>query len=189
MQTDQNSKYILDKLGEINLNTTYRVDEAFITERDTVKIHRYKDNNGKKRTVEEKQMDIDCEFVDELVKQSGKDFISESDDIRKYDFKFRKEPENIVWCIDNKVVHEDKFYLHPDKYMQYLESFNQGKLHYFAFWKFMERPTKPLKLGDQPQFMLLSVIPAGVVLHKMVNPKKMTKSKNGSEPKYIIEVI
>lgn len=185
MQTDQNTKYILDKLGEINLYTEYRVDEKFVNERDTVKIHRYKDNNGKKRTVEEKQMDIDCEFVDEMVKQSGKDFISESTDIRKYDFRFRKDPEGVIWCIDNKVVHEDIFWLHVNKYMQYLESYNQGKLHYFAFWKFMDRPTKPLKVGDKPEFLLLSVIPAGVLLHKMCNPKQMTNDKE----KYLVKVL
>jgi hypothetical protein len=189
MQTDPNSKYILDKLSEINLNTTYRVDQKFVTERDTVKIYQYGDNNGKQRTEKEKQMDIDCEFVDEMVKQSGRDFILESENIKKYDFRFRKDPENVIWCMDNKVVHQDKFYLHPEKYMQYLKSFNQGKLHYFAFWRFMERPTEPLKVGDQPQFLLLNVISAGMLLHKMVNPKKMTKPKNGGEPKYIIEVI
>ncbi len=189
MQTDPNSKYILDKLTQINIDTTYCVDQAYITERDTVKILRYKDNNGKKRTDREKKMDIDCEFVDEIVKRSGRDFISDSDDIKKYDFKFRKDPEGVVWCIDNKVVHDKIFYLHPDKYMQYLDSFNKGKLHYFAFWRFVERPTEPLQLGAKPDFITLNVIPAGVLLHKMVNPKKMTSGKDGKDPKYIIEVI
>ena len=176
MQTDPNSKFILDKLGEINLYTEYRVDQAFIDGREA-KVKSYRDNNGKKRTDDERRLDIDCEFVDEMVKQSGKDYILEASESKKHDFRFRKDPENVIWCIDNKVVHEDIFWLHQNKYMQYLESFNQGKLHYFAFWKYMDRPSKPLKVGDKPEFLLLSVIPAGTLLHKMCNPKQMTKDK------------
>ena len=184
MQTDPNSKYILDKLGEINLYTTYRVDQAFIDTREA-RVKSYKDNNGKKRSEDERRLDIDCEFVDEMVKQSGKDFILDSSESRKHDFRFRKDPENVIWCVDNKVVHEDIFWLHVNKYMQYLDSYNQGKLHYFAFWKFMDRPTKPLKLGDKPEMLVLSVIPAGELLMKMCDPKKMTK--NGE--KFKIKVI
>ena len=41
----------------------------------------------------------------------------------------------------------------------------------------MSRPTKALKVGDKPEFLLLSVIPAGTLLHKMCNPREMTKDK------------
>lgn len=184
MQTDPNSKYILDKLSEINLNTTYRVDQEFIDTREK-KVKSYKDNNGKQRSDDERRLDIDCEFVDELVRKGGKDYILPPTESRKHDFIIRKEPEGVHWCVDNKVIHEDIFWLHMNKYMQYLESFNQGKLHYFAFWRYMDRPSKPLKLGDKPEFLLLSVIPAGIVLHKMCNPKEMTKDKE----KYKICVV
>jgi hypothetical protein len=174
---DPNSKYILEKLGEININTEYRVDDAFISLRET-KVNQYRDNNGKSRSIDERRLDIDCEFVDEMVKRAGKDYILEASHKLKHDFRFRKDPEGVVWCVDNKVIHEDIFWLHINKYVQYLESYNQGKLHYFAFWKFIDRPTKPLKVGDKPEFLLLSVIPAGTLLHKMCDPKMMTKNKD-----------
>ena len=173
MQLDQNSRYIMDKLSEINLLTEYRVDQAFIDAREA-KIKSYKDNNGKKRTEDEKRLDIDCEFVDEMVKQSGKDFIADAVQSKKHDFTF-KNFNGTNWFVDNKIVHEDVFWLHVNKYMQYLNSYNQGLLHYFAFWKYMDRPSKPLKVGDKPELLLLSVIPAGHLLHKMCDPKKMTK--------------
>jgi hypothetical protein len=181
---DNNSKYILDKLSDINMFTTYAVDADYL-ERVNAKVKTYRDNNGKSRTYEEKRLDIDCEFADEIVNHSGKDFILPSTEVRKHDFRFKKMPEEVVWCIDNKVVHDEEFYLHMNKYTQYLESYREGKLHYFAFWKFMERPIKPLKLGDKPEMLVLSVIPAGELLMKMCDPKKMTK--NGD--KFKIKII
>jgi hypothetical protein len=181
---DNNSKYILDKLSDINMFTTYAVDADYL-ERANAKAKSYKDNNGKSRTYEEKRLDIDCEFADEIVNHSGKDFILEPTEVRKHDFRFKKMPEEVVWCVDNKVVHEEEFYLHMNKYTQYLESYREGKLHYFAFWKFMERPIKPLKLGDKPEMLVLSVIPAGELLMKMCDPKKMTKSGD----KFKIKVV
>lgn len=184
MQLDKNSRYIFDKLTDINMLTTYSVDAAYL-EMATTKANSYKDNNGKVRTYEEKRLDIDCEFADEIVNHSGKDFILPATDIKKHDFRIKKTPEEVVWCVDNKVVHDKEFYLSMNKYMQYLASFRDGKLHYFAFWKFMERPIKPLKLGDKPDMLVLSVIPAGELLMNMCNPKKMTKSSD----KFKIEVI
>jgi hypothetical protein len=49
----------------------------------------------------------------------------------------------------------------------------------------MDRPTKPLKLGDKPEMLVLSVIPAGELLLKMCDPKKMTKDGE----KFKIKVI
>jgi hypothetical protein len=184
MHSDPNSKFILNALSDINLNTTFAVDELYLDAREK-KLSSYKDNNGKKRTREERCLDIDCEFADEIVRNSGKDYILPSTEARKHDFRFRKDPEQVIWCIDNKVLHEDIFWLHTNKYMQYLESFNNGHLHYFAFWKFMDRPTKPLKLGDKPEMLVLSVIPAGQLLMKMCNPKEMTKDRE----KYKVKVI
>lgn len=181
---DNNSKYILDKLSDINMFTTYAVDSDYL-ERANAKANSYKDNNGKSRTYEEKRLDIDCEFADEIVNHSGKDFILAASEIRKHDFRIKKLPEEVVWSVDNKVVHDEEFYLHMNKYTQYLESYREGKLHYFAFWKFMERPIKPLKLGDKPEMLVLSVIPAGELLMKMCDPKKMTK--NGD--KFKIKVV
>jgi hypothetical protein len=182
--SDKNTKYILDVLSDINLHTTYAVDADYL-ERANAKAKSYKDNNGKSRTYEEKRLDIDCEFADEIVNHSGKDFILPSTEARKHDFRIKKSPEEVIWCVDNKVVHEDEFYLHMNKYTQYLESYRQGQLHYFAFWKFMDRPAKPLKLGDKPEMLVLSVIAAGELLMKMCDPKKMTK--NGE--KFKIKVI
>lgn len=170
-----------DKLGEINLYTTYVVDDDFIIEREH-KVHTYKDNNGKKRTPDERRLDVDCEFVDKLVTESGKDYIKPPSESKKHDFIFVEDKD---YFVDNKVVHEDVFWLHMNKYMQYLESYRQGKLHYFAFWKYMDRPTKPLKVGDKPEFLLLNVIDAGVLLETMCDPRKMTRAKD----KFKVEVI
>jgi hypothetical protein len=171
---DKNSRYILDVLSDINLHTSYAIDESYL-EKANAKAKSYKDNNGKSRTYEEKRLDIDCEFADEIVNHSAKDVILPSTELRKHDFRIKKLPENVEWAVDNKVLHDSEFYLHMNKYTQYLESYRQGQLHYFAFWKFMDRPTKPLKLGDKPEMLVLSVIPAGELLLKMCDPKKMTK--------------
>ena len=182
--SDKNTKYILDVLSDINLHTTYAVDADYL-EKANAKATSYKDNNGKRRTYEEKRLDIDCEFADEIVNHSGKDIILPPTEARKHDFRIKKSPEEVIWCVDNKVVHDDEFYLHMNKYIQYLESNRHGLLHYFAFWKFMDRPTKPLKLGDKPEMLVLSVIPAGELLLKMCDPKKMTKDGE----KFKIKVI
>ena len=87
-----NNKFILDALSNINLNTTYTVDADYL-ERANAKAKSYKDNNGKSRTYEEKRLDIDCEFADEIVNHSGKDFILPSTESRKHDFRFKKSPE------------------------------------------------------------------------------------------------
>lgn len=183
MQLDKNSKYVLDKINLINMATTYRVDQAYL---DAVpeKMKRFKDKATFKRTPEEKRLHIDCEFVDEIVKQSGDPSILPETNIYLHDFRFKKEPEGVIWCCDNKVVHEDEWYLPEDKYIEYLESYRNGTIHYFIFWKFMQRPTKPLELGDKPEFIVLNAIPAGELLMKMCDPKK--KSQKGN---YKIKVI
>lgn len=180
---DANSRYILDKITQINIDTTYRVDQAYL---DAIpeKMKRFKDKESLKRTPEEKRLHIDCEFVDEIVKQSGDSSILPETNIYLHDFRFTKQPEGVTWYCDNKVVHNDEWYLPEDKYVDYLESYRNGTVHYFVFWRFIERPTKPLKFGDKPEFLVLSVIPAGELLMKMCDPRK--KSRNGN---YKIKVI
>jgi len=186
---DANSRYILDKITQINIDTTLVVDQAYIDERDNFKIYQYKDNNGKKRKKEEKQLNIDCEWADQIVLNSGKDYILNPTN-KAHDFRIKKEPENVIWCVDNKVVHNDIFYLYEGKYMSYLENYRKGLVHYFAFWRFLERPTQPFELDDKPELTTLSVIPAGIVLEKMCDPKNMTqKADEKGLRKYIVRVI
>lgn len=181
-----NAKYIFDVLSSINSNSTYKIDEDYILKADT-KAHKYKDNNGKRRTYEEKRLDIDCEFADEIVLHSHHASILEATEVRKHDFKISKMVGNssVVYAVDNKVVHDTEFFLHMNKYTQYLESYRQGQLEYFAFWKFSERPTQPLKIGDKPEMLLLSVIPTETLLMKMCDPRNMTKTKD----KFKIKIV
>lgn len=181
--TDSNSRYILDKITQINIDTTYRVDQEYL---DAIpeKMKRYKDKKSLKRTPEEKRLHIDCEFADEIINHSNDACILPSIDIYKHDFRFKKEDEGVIWCCDNKAVHVDEWYLPEDKYIEFLDSYRNGTIHYFVFWKFIERPTKPLKIGDKPEMMVLSVIPAGELLMKMCDPKN--KSQNGN---YKVKVI
>ena len=190
MQLDKNSRYILDKLTEINIQTTCVADQAYLDQRD-IKVSLYKDNNGQDvpRTPEEKALDIDCEWADHLVLNSGKDYILKPTN-SSHDFRINKEPENVIWCVDNKVVHNDIFYLYEGKYPQYLNNYRKGLLHYFAFWRFIDRPTTAFKLGFKPELMLLSVIPAGTVLEKMCDPRNMTqKADKKGLRKYNVKVI
>lgn len=186
--SDVNSKYILDKLSQINIDTTCVVDDAYISQREA-KLPLYKDNNGKKRTDKEKRLDIDCEWADHLVLSSGKDFILPVVDPAYY-FRIVKQPENVVWCVDNKVVHDDTFFLYEGKYTQYLSNYRKGHLHYFAFWKFIKRPIVPFEKGFKPELLVLSVLPAGIVLERMCDPRKMTRKPDEKGlRKYIIKVI
>ena len=180
------SAYIFEVLSNINSNSTYKIDKDYILKADT-KAHKYKDNNGKRRTYEEKRLDIDCEFADEIVNHSKNECILEATELRKHDFKISRLEGNsaIVYAVDNKVVHVDEFYLHMNKYTQYLESYRQGQLDYFAFWKFVERPSAPLKIGDKPEMLLLSVIPTETLLMKMCDPRRMTMTKD----KFKIKIV
>ena len=58
-------------------------------------------------------------------------------------------------------------------------------LDYFAFWKFVERPSAPLKIGDKPEMLLLSVIPTETLLMKMCDPRRMTMTKD----KFKIKIV
>jgi len=188
---DANSRYILDKITQINIDTTLVVDQAYIDTRDNIKVKTYQNNNGNDdRDDNQKKLDIDCEWADQIVLNSGKDYIL-NPTVTDHDFRIKKEPENVIWCVDNKVVHNDIFYIHEGfKYEKYLKSYRKGLLHYFAFWRFLQRPTKPFELGFKPELETLSVIPAGIVLEKMCDPRNKTQKpdKNGL-CKYIVRVL
>lgn len=171
-------------LKEINDSTTYTVDQAYVDDVQK-KLKKYKNNNGNEgRSEMQKNLDIDCEFADVIVNQSGHASIMKATSIRQHDFCYL-DSSAVIWCVDNKVVHEDTFYLHDNKYMQYLKSYNEGKLHAFAFWRFVSRPIKPLEVGDKPAMHLLKVIPAEELLMKMCNPKNKTRSGD----KFVVRVV
>lgn len=175
---------ITNVLKEINEKTTYVVDQEYV---DGVqkKLKSYKNNNGNSdRSDLQKNLDIDCEFADVIVNKSGHPSIMEASNIRQHDFRFL-DSSAAIWSVDNKVIHEDTFYLHDNKYMQYLKSYNEGKLHAFAFWRFVNRPVKPLAVGDKPAMHFLKVIPAAELLMKMCNPKQKTRSGD----KFVIKVV
>lgn len=171
-------------LKEINEKTTYVVDQAYVDDVQS-KLTKYKNNNGNEgRSDLQKNLDIDCEFADVIVSKSGHPSILEATNLRQHDFRYL-DHTGFIWSVDNKVVHEDTFYLHDNKYMQYLKSYNEGKLHAFAFWRFVNRPIKPLAVGDKPEMHMLKVIPAAELLLKMCKPKEKTRSGD----KYVIRVI
>lgn len=178
------STNLYNTLKEINTSSTYVVDQTYVDQVKS-KLKKYKNNNGNSdRTELQKNLDIDCEFADVIVNESGHASILKATSIRQHDFCFL-DSSAVIWCVDNKVVHEDTFYLHDNKYMQYLKSYNEGKLHAFAFWRFANRPIKPLEVGDKPMMHLLKVIPAKDLLMKMCNPKNKTRSGD----KFVIRVI
>jgi hypothetical protein len=178
------SQNLYNTLKEINDTTEYVVDQAYVDDVQQ-KLKKYKNNNGNSdRSDLQKNLDIDCEFADVIVNKSGNPAIMEASNIRQHDFRYL-DASAVIWCVDNKVVHEDTFYLHDNKYMQYLKSYNEGKLHAFAFWRFETRPIKPLAVGDKPKMHLLKVIPAGELLMKMCKPKEKTRSGD----KFVIRVI
>jgi len=180
--SDANSKYILDKITQINDKSVYCVDQAYL-DAIPAKMETY---NPGDRDPAKVRLDIDCEFVDDILKKSGDPAILPESNIYLHDFRFKKEPEGVIWCCDNKVVHNDEWYLSPGKkHKDYLKSYQNGTIHYFVFWRFIERPTKALGLGDQPKFEVLSVIPAGQLLMKMCDPNNVAK-KSGN---YKIKVI
>jgi hypothetical protein len=175
---------LYEVLKDINKNTTYSIDQEYV-DQVQAKLKSYKNNNGNSdRSELQKNLDIDCEFADVLVAKSGNPSILEATHIRNHDFRFLDQ-SGVIWCVDNKVIHEDTFYLHDNKYMQYLKSYNEGKLHAFAFWRFASRPTKPLVVDDKPVMHLLRVIPAAQLLQQMCNPKQKTKSGD----KFAIRIV
>jgi len=146
-----------DFMGEIE------IDQAFIDYREQMK---WKFHQGD-RTDEQFTMDRDCLIIEYSMIQFA--LASPSYNIA-YDVGIRVYNA----LVDIKVVTErgywniKKYPGKPDKKEWYVENVKAGLLTHYAFYRYKNRPTRPLIPGDKVSFNLLEVSTARDVLSNTV---------------------
>jgi hypothetical protein len=138
-----------DFLGEIT------IDKAFIDYRNQMK-HKFKANGRDDNT---RLMNADCLIIEYSMVQSA--FATESY-CKEFDFEVRVYNAKV----DVKIY--DKWFNIPaDKVEWYLMNIKKGLLSDFAFYRWVNKPLKPLVVGDVVQVELVEVRNAKEVMQNL----------------------
>ena len=144
--------YILkcnDFMGDIT------IDQAFIDYRNQMKW-KFRANG---RDENQRLMDADCLIVEYTMIQSA---FAEESYCKEFDYEVRQYNAKV----DVKIY--DKWFNIPsDKLEWYKMNIKKGLLTHFAFHRWVNKPTKPLVVGDVVKTELVNVISAVEVLSNL----------------------
>jgi hypothetical protein len=138
-----------DFLGKIT------IDQAFIDYRNQMKW-KFKANGRDENT---RLMHADCLILEYAMIQSA--FATESY-CKEFDYEVRMYNAKV----DAKIF-DQWFNISLDKLKWYLMNIEKGLLTHFAFYRWVNKPTKPLEVGDVVQLELIQVRSAAELMERL----------------------
>jgi hypothetical protein len=143
----------LNKCNDFLGNIT--IDQAFIDYRNQMKW-KFKANGRDENT---RLMHADCLIIEYSLIQAA---MASNPNVKEYDI----DVNDFNAKVDIKIY--DKWFNIPsDKLEWYKMNIKKGLLTHFGFYRWVNKPTKPLEVGDVVQVTLTSVVSAEEVLRNL----------------------